>query len=68
LPKVHQPCGLFLNRIKKLQVIEEFISNLTQFKDLLIKEDYNAILKESVNRIKEILNGIYKKVVQQLKN
>jgi prephenate dehydrogenase len=31
----------------KVQVIEteEFISNLTQFKDLLIKEDYNILKK-----------------------
>jgi prephenate dehydrogenase len=37
-----------LNRIKVqvIETLEEFISNLTQFKDLLIKEDYNAILKK----------------------
>jgi hypothetical protein len=28
------------------ETLEEFISNLTQFKDLLIKGDYNAILKK----------------------
>jgi prephenate dehydrogenase len=48
------------NKIQVIETLEEFISNLTQFKDLLIKEDYNAIFEEmeSVNRIKEILNGM----------
>jgi prephenate dehydrogenase len=47
LAKVHQ-CGRpFLNRKSTgNETLEEFISNLTQFKDLLIKEDYNAILKK----------------------
>lgn len=48
------------NRKQVVKTLEEYISNLTQFKDLLINEDYAAIYEEmeSVNRIKEILNGI----------
>ena len=50
------------NRKQVVKTLEEYISNLTQFKDLLINEDYNAIFEEmeSVNRIKEILNGMKK--------
>jgi prephenate dehydrogenase len=45
------------NKVQVIETLEEYISNLTQFKDLLIKEDYNAILKKwKVNRIKEILS------------
>jgi hypothetical protein len=52
--KVPSSCQKFTSHVdahfkqNKVQVIEleEFISNLTQFKDLLIKEDYNAILKK----------------------
>jgi prephenate dehydrogenase len=41
-----------------IETLEEYISNLTHFKDLL-KEDYDAIYEEmqSVNKIKGILNG-----------
>lgn len=48
------------NREQVIETLEEYIVNLTQFKDLLVKKDYNAIFEEmeSVNRIKEILNGI----------
>jgi prephenate dehydrogenase len=48
------------NRKQVVKTLEEYIANLTQFKDLLINEDYNAIFEEmqSVNRIKEILNGM----------
>jgi len=48
------------NRKQVIKTLEEYILNLTQFKDLLVKEDYDAIFEEmeSVNRIKEILNGI----------
>jgi prephenate dehydrogenase len=48
------------NRKQVVETLEEYIANLTQFKDLLINEDYNAIFEEmqNVNRIKEILNGI----------
>ncbi|HMI07205.1 MAG TPA: prephenate dehydrogenase [Flavobacterium sp.] len=50
-------------RQNKKQVIKslgEYISNLEQFKTLLENEDYGAIFNEmeSVNKIKEILNGI----------
>jgi len=50
-------------RKNKKQVIKslgEYISNLEQFKTLLENEDYGAIFNEmeSVNKIKEILNGI----------
>ena len=50
------------NRKQVVKTLEEYISNLTQFKDLLINEDYNAIFEEmeSVNRIKDILNGMKK--------
>ena len=48
------------NRKQVVKTLEEYISNLTQFKDLLVNEDYDAIFEEmeSVNRIKEILNGM----------
>lgn len=50
------------NRKQVVKTLEEYISNLTQFKDLLVNEDYAAIFEEmeSVNRIKEILNGMGK--------
>jgi prephenate dehydrogenase len=50
------------NRKQVVKTLDEYISNLTQFKELLINEDYDAIYEEmeSVNRIKEILNGIKK--------
>lgn len=48
------------NKNQVIETLEEYISNLTQFKELLVKEDYNAIFEEmqSVNKIREILNGI----------
>jgi prephenate dehydrogenase len=48
------------NKKQVIETLEEYISNLTQFKDLLVADDYNAIYEEmeSVNKIKEILNGI----------
>ena len=48
------------NKAQVLESLEEYISNLTQFRDLLAKDDYKAIYDEmaSVNKIKEILNGI----------
>jgi prephenate dehydrogenase len=50
------------NKDEVIETLEEYISNLTQFKDLLINEDYDAIYEEmkSVNKIKEILNGMLK--------
>lgn len=48
------------NRKQVVKTLDEYISNLTHFKDLLISEDYDAIYEEmqSVNKIKEILNGM----------
>ena len=48
------------NKAQVLESLEEYISNLTQFRDLLEKDDYRAIYEEmaSVNKIREILNGI----------
>ncbi len=48
------------NKAQVLESLEEYISNLTQFRDLLMQDDYNAIYEEmaSVNKIREILNGI----------
>jgi prephenate dehydrogenase len=50
------------NKDQVIETMEEYISNLTHFKDLLISEDYDAIYEEmkSVNKIKEILNGMLK--------
>ncbi|MFQ3173660.1 MAG: prephenate dehydrogenase [Flavobacterium sp.] len=50
------------NKDQVIETLEEYISNLTQFKDLLVSEDYDAIYEEmkSVNKIKEILNGMIK--------
>ena len=48
------------NKKQVVKTLEEYISNLSNFKDLLEKDDFEAIFNEmqSVNRIKEILNGI----------
>ncbi|KIA82734.1 prephenate dehydrogenase [Flavobacterium sp. AED] len=48
------------NRKQVVKTLDEYISNLLKFKELLEKEDYDAIYNEmqSVNKIKEILNGI----------
>jgi len=48
------------NNKEVVKTLEEFISNLSQFKELLENEDYDAIYNEmeSVNKIKEILNGM----------
>jgi prephenate dehydrogenase len=48
------------NKAQVLESLEEYISNLSQFRDLLAQDDYNAIYEEmaSVNKIREILNGI----------
>ncbi len=48
------------NKDQVIETLEEYISNLVQFKELLVNDDFNAIFKEmeSVNKIKEILNGI----------
>ena len=48
------------NKHQVVKTLEEYISNLSKFKTLLENEDYDAIYQEmqSVNKIKEILNGI----------
>lgn len=48
------------NRKQVVKTLDEYISNLSEFKELLEKEDYDAIYNEmqSVNKIKEILNGM----------
>ncbi|MFL9831349.1 prephenate dehydrogenase [Flavobacterium sp. ARAG 55.4] len=48
------------NKAQVLESLEEYISNLSQFRDLLAQDDYKAIYDEmaSVNKIREILNGI----------
>ena len=50
------------NKKQVIKTLEEYISNLSNFKELLEKEDYDAIFNEmqSVNKIKEILNGMKK--------
>ena len=48
------------NRRQVVKTLDEYISNLSKFKELLENEDYDAIYNEmqSVNKIKEILNGM----------
>ncbi|WP_367756959.1 prephenate dehydrogenase [Flavobacterium sp. WC2430] len=48
------------NKLEVVEALEGYIANLTQFKDLLVQDEYNAIFNEmeSVNKIKEILNGM----------
>lgn len=48
------------NKKQVVKTLEEYISNLSKFKELMLNDDYDAIYQEmqSVNRIKEILNGI----------
>ena len=48
------------NRKQVIKTLEEYISNLSNFKELLENQDYDAIYSEmqGVNKIKEILNGI----------
>jgi len=50
------------NRKQVVETLEEYISNLSKFKELLEQEDYEALYEEmqSVNKIKGILNGINK--------
>lgn len=52
------------NRKHVAKSLDEYIANLQQFRDLLEGEDYDAIYNEmhGVNRIKEILNGMAKKI------
>jgi prephenate dehydrogenase len=48
------------NRKQVVKTLDEYISNLSKFKEMLENEDYDAIYNEmqSVNKIKEILNGM----------
>jgi prephenate dehydrogenase len=51
------------NKKQVVKTLEEYISNLSKFKELLENDDYEAIFNEmqGVNRIKEILNGMNSK-------
>ena len=48
------------NKKQVVNTLDEYISNLSKFRELLENDDFDAIYEEmqSVNRIKEILNGI----------
>ncbi|AWG25167.1 prephenate dehydrogenase [Flavobacterium kingsejongi] len=48
------------NKTQVVETLEEYIANLVHFKELLQNDDYEAIFNEmeSVNKIREILNGI----------
>lgn len=50
------------NKTQVVKTLEEYIANLSNFKELLENDDYDAIFNEmqSVNKIKEILNGMKK--------
>ncbi len=50
------------NKKQVVKGLEEYISNLSNFKELLENDDYDAIFNEmqGVNRIREILNGMKK--------
>ena len=50
------------NRKQVVKTLNEYIANLTNFKELLENEDYDAMYNEmqSANKIKEILNGMKK--------
>ncbi len=50
------------NKKQVVKTLEEYIANLSHFKELLEQDDYEAIFNEmqSVNKIKEILNGMKK--------
>jgi prephenate dehydrogenase len=51
------------NKKQVVKTLEEYIANLSNFKELLVNDDYEAIYNEmqSVNKIKEILNGMHAK-------
>ena len=48
------------NKKQVVKSLEEYIANLTQFKELLEQDQYEAVFEEmqSVNKIREILSGI----------
>ncbi|GAA4799214.1 prephenate dehydrogenase [Litoribaculum gwangyangense] len=48
------------NKINVIETLEEYISNLTHFKELMKQDDFDAIFNEmeNTNHIKDILKGI----------
>ena len=50
------------NKKQVVKTLQEYIANLTNFKELLENDNYDAIFNEmqSVNKIKKILNGMKK--------
>ena len=48
------------NKTNVIETLEEYISNLTQFKELMQRDNFEAIYNEmkNTNHIKQILNGI----------
>lgn len=48
------------NKDNVIETLDEYIANLQQFKDAILKDDFTKIHKEmeSTNHIKQILNGI----------
>ncbi len=48
------------NKENVIETLEEYISNLTNFKDMMKNDDFDAIFKEmqNTNHIKDILKGI----------
>ncbi len=48
------------NKTNVIETLNEFINNLTQFKELMERDDFDAIYNEmeNTNHIKQILNGI----------
>jgi prephenate dehydrogenase len=50
------------NKKYVVKTLEEYISNLSRFKELLESDNYDAIYNEmqGVNKIKEILNNFNK--------
>lgn len=48
------------NKENVVETLEEYIQNLTEFKELLLNNDFNKVYQEmtDTNRIKEILKGI----------
>ncbi len=59
------------NKDNVIETLEEYIQNLTEFKDLLLKDDYEGIYDQmnSTNKIKTILKGMpSSKIVATEKN
>jgi prephenate dehydrogenase len=49
------------NKTNVIETLEEYITNLTEFKELMKSDDFEAIYQEmkNTNHIKDILNGIH---------